>query len=95
MSEPTLLILASLAAGPKHGYAMMTDIAAFAGVSLGPGTIYGAISRLEQDGLIEPTSPTARRRPYRITARGRKRLAAQIAALAPVIRVGARRLRDA
>jgi DNA-binding PadR family transcriptional regulator len=95
MPDPTLLILSSLADGPKHGYAMMTDIAEFADVSLGPGTLYGAISRLEKDGLIEPTSPTTRRQPYRITARGRKHLAAQIAALAPVIRVGARRLRKA
>ena len=42
-SDPTLLVLASLADGDKHGYAMMTDILAFAGVELGPGTLYGAI----------------------------------------------------
>ena len=95
MSDPTLLILASLADGQKHGYAMMTDIADFAGVTMGPGTLYGAIRRLEQDGLIEATGQTARRRPYKITARGRKHLEAQIAALTPVIRVGARRLRNA
>lgn len=95
MADPTLLILASLADGQKHGYAMMTDIADFAGVDVGPGTLYGAISRLEQDGLIEATGQTERRRPYRITARGRKHLEAQIAALAPVIRIGARRLRNA
>ena len=95
MADPTLLILSSLADGAKHGYAMMTDIAEFAGVSLGPGTLYGAISRLKKDGLIERTTPTTRRQPYRITALGRKHLEAQIAALAPVIRVGARRLRNA
>lgn len=95
MTDPTLLILASLADEPKHGYAMMTDIAAFAGVSLGPGTLYGAISRLEQGGLIEAAGPKARRRPYRITAHGRTHLEAQIAALAPVLRMGARRLRNA
>ncbi|MEO7192726.1 MAG: PadR family transcriptional regulator [Vicinamibacterales bacterium] len=95
MPDPTLLILASLADGKKHGYAMQTDIADFARVALGPGTLYGAISRLEQDGLIEASGPTSRRRPYRITALGRKHLEARIAALAPVIRVGARRLRNA
>ncbi len=95
MADPTLLILSSLAGGAKHGYAMMTDIAEFAEVSLGPGTLYGAISRLEKEGLIEPASPTTRRQPYRLTTRGRKHLAAQIAALTPVIRAGARRLRDA
>ena len=95
MPGPTFLILASLAEGPKHGYAMQTDIADFAGVSLGPGTLYGAISRLEQEGLIEAAGPTSRRRPYRLTADGRKHLEARIGALAPVIRVGARRLRKA
>jgi DNA-binding PadR family transcriptional regulator len=95
MTDPTLLILASLAEGPKHGYAMMTDVAEFAGVALGPGTLYGAISRLEQEGLIEAASSSGRRRPYRLTARGKKHLEAQIAALAPIIRVSARRLRDA
>jgi DNA-binding PadR family transcriptional regulator len=95
MSDPTLLILASLADGQKHGYAMMMDVAEFAGVALGPGTLYGAISRLEQDGLIEAVGPKGRRRPYRITARGKKHLEAQVAALAPIIRVSARRLRDA
>lgn len=95
MPDPTLLILASLADGQKHGYAMMTDVAEFAGVTLGPGTLYGAISRLEQEGLIEAASATGRRRPYRITAGGKKYLEAQVAALAPVIRVSARRLRKA
>ena len=46
MLDPSLLILASLAGGDKHGYAMMEDIEAFAGARLGPGTLYGAITRL-------------------------------------------------
>lgn len=95
MTDPTFLILSSLAQGQKHGYAMQTDIADFAGVTLGPGTLYGAISRLEHEGLIEVAGPTSRRRPYRITALGRKNLEARLAALAPVIRVTARRLRNA
>src|SRR5215469_14493019 len=45
-SEPALLILISLAEGPKHGYSMTEDIEAIAGVRLGPGTLYGAIARL-------------------------------------------------
>ena len=89
MTDPTFLILASLANGQKHGYAMQTDIADFAGVSLGPGTLYGAIGRLEQDGLIEPSGPTSRRRPYRITAHGRQQLEDRINALARILRVGA------
>ena len=38
-SDPELLILASLAEGQKHGYAIMTDVLAFADVELGPGTL--------------------------------------------------------
>ena len=49
-----MLILTSLASGPKHGYALLLDIESFAGVRLGPGTLYGAISRLEERGWIVP-----------------------------------------
>src|SRR5664280_2204230 len=69
-SDPALLILTSLAGGEKHGYAMMEDIEATAGVRLGPGTLYGALSRLEQYGLIEALPADQRRRPYRLTAAG-------------------------
>ena len=59
--EASVLILVSLADGPKHGYALQQDIEAFAGVRLGPGTLYGAISRLEQRGLIEAAVWKSRR----------------------------------
>jgi DNA-binding PadR family transcriptional regulator len=94
-SDPNLLVLASLADGDKHGYAMMVDIKAFAGVELGPGTLYGAITRLEAHGLVKGLASSDRRRPYRLTAAGRAKLEQQIAALEPVVRVGARRLRRA
>ena len=77
-SDPSLLILASLAAGPKHGYAMVEDIATMAGVRLGPGTLYGALARLEQRGFIEPLPPDERRHPYRITGAGRAMLREQL-----------------
>src|SRR4029077_14101477 len=51
--EPPLLILVSLADGPKHGHALAKDIEDFAGVRLGPGALYGAITRLAERGLIE------------------------------------------
>ncbi len=73
-NDPSLLILTSLASGPEHGYALSKDIEAWAGVTLGPGTLYGAISRLDRRGLIEPTEGDERRRPYRITAEGRAAL---------------------
>jgi DNA-binding PadR family transcriptional regulator len=94
MTEPTLLILASLADGDKHGYAMLVDIQTFAGVELGPGTLYGAITRLEQRGFIKPVGTGDRRQPYRLTAAGRRHLAEQLTALDSVVRIGLRRLRQ-
>ena len=93
MTDPNLLILASLADGDKHGYAMMTDIMEFAGVELGPGTLYGAITRLEERGFIRAMAPGDRRQPYRLTAAGRKFLDTELASMESVVRVGLQRLR--
>jgi len=68
--EATVLILVSLAGGAKHGYALIQDIKELAGVELGPGTLYGALDRLERLGLIEALPADDRRHPYRITAPG-------------------------
>jgi DNA-binding PadR family transcriptional regulator len=76
-AEPSLLILASLADGAKHGYAITTDIAEEVGVTLGPGTLYAALTRLEKGGLIEALPADGRRRPYRLTAAGAIELSAQ------------------
>ena len=91
-NEPSVLILTSLASGTKHGYALTKDIAAFAGVTLGPGTLYGAITRLEQRGLIEPAESEERRRPYRITAQGRAALAETVRDMRTIADEGALRL---
>jgi DNA-binding PadR family transcriptional regulator len=92
-NEPAVLILTSLASGPKHGYALSKDVESFAGVALGPGTLYGAITRLEERGLIEPApGDEARRRPYRITAAGRRALAAAVRDMHALAGVGAARL---
>lgn len=95
MSDPTLLILASLAEGEKHGYAMIEDIHAFAGVRLGPGTLYGAITRLEELGWISPMGTQERRRPYRLTPEGRRHLQEQLANLHQVVSTARRRLKHA
>jgi DNA-binding PadR family transcriptional regulator len=91
-AEPALLILISLADGPKHGYAMTEDIAAVAGERLGPGTLYGALARLEARGFVEPMKSDERRNPYRITALGEKALKVRLAALEAVTRIAHRRL---
>jgi DNA-binding PadR family transcriptional regulator len=95
VTDPALLILASLAGGEKHGYAMMEDIALFADVRLGPGTLYGAITRLEERGWIRPVEVEDRRKPYRITAAGRHYLEEQMASLDQVVKTALRRLKHA
>jgi DNA-binding PadR family transcriptional regulator len=94
-NDPPLLILTSLAEGPKHGHALAKDIEGFAGVALGPGALYGAITRLEERGLIEPLPSADRRRPYRITAAGASALAAAVADMRRIAEVGAARLGQA
>jgi DNA-binding PadR family transcriptional regulator len=91
-SEPALLILISLADAPKHGYAMTVDIEAIAEVKLGPGTLYGAIARLESRGLIEAIESADRRNPYRLTGLGEKALRLRLATLEAVARAGRQRL---
>jgi DNA-binding PadR family transcriptional regulator len=91
-NEPAVLILTSLASGTKHGYALAKDIEEFAGVNLGPGTLYGAITRLEERGLIEATAGDERRRPYRITAGGRAALEATVRDMRALADEGAARL---
>ena len=93
--EPALLILISLADGPKHGYAMTDDIADIAEVRFGPGTLYGAIARLESRGLIQRLDAEDRRNPYRLTALGEKALRARLASIQAIARIGQRRLATA
>src|SRR5918993_4031899 len=83
-AEPALLILVSLADGPKHGYAITEDIADFADVRFGPGSLYGAIARLESRGLIEALKSEERRNPYRLTALGEKALRARLTSMQAV-----------
>jgi DNA-binding PadR family transcriptional regulator len=93
-SEPALYILISLADGPKHGYAMTQDIEAVAGQRLGPGTLYGAIARLEARGWIEALAAEDRRRPYRLTVAGQRVLRHRLESLRSVARVGRARLAE-
>jgi DNA-binding PadR family transcriptional regulator len=91
-NDPTVLILTSLASGEKHGYALSQDIEAFAGVRLGPGTLYGAIGRLEDRGLIEPAGEAGRRRPYRLTPAGAAALQAALGEMRTIVDEGTARL---
>ncbi len=91
--DASVLILTSLADGPKHGYALIQDIKGFAGLQLGPGTLYGALDRLERLGLIESLASEDRRQPYQITASGAAALRIHLDSLERVSAVGRLRLR--
>lgn len=91
-NDPRLLVLVSLASAPRHGHGILLDIADFAGVRLGPGTLYGAISRLEAEGLIQAMAPEGRRRPYRLTDRGHSLLRQRLDGLERTVRAGRRRM---
>ena len=93
-SEPALYILISLADGPKHGYAMTRDIEAVTGQKLGPGTLYGAIARLEARKWIVPLPADERRRPYRLTPAGHRVLDHRLQSLQTLARVGRMRLAE-
>ncbi len=91
-TEPVVLVLTSLADGPKHGYALAKDIESFAGIKLGPGTLYGALSRLEDRGWIEALPAEDRRRPYQITSAGAEHLAVHLRTARQVAATGLHRL---
>ena len=91
-AEPSVLILASLSSGPKHGYALIKDIEEIAGATLGPGTLYGALTRLVQRGLVEALPAQDRRRPYRITPAGAEAARAYLQHVQRVAVVGLKRL---
>jgi DNA-binding PadR family transcriptional regulator len=87
-----LLVLTSLAGGPKHGYALIKDVEDFAGVRLGPGTLYGCLSKLEAAGLIEALPADDRRHPYQATPAGLQVLSEQLSASARIAEIGLGRL---
>ena len=97
LPAPFLQILITLADGERHGYAIMQDVAdrTDGALRLGPGTLYGSIKRMLNDGLIVESErrPAAadddpRRRYYRITSRGRKAATEELARLAKLVRQG-------
>jgi DNA-binding PadR family transcriptional regulator len=91
-TDPSVLILSSLAGGDKHGYAMIEDIADMSNVHLGAGTLYGALARLETRGYIKALQSDDRRRPYRLTALGKKVLGQHLREVQRVARLGLERL---
>jgi DNA-binding PadR family transcriptional regulator len=99
MQEPTFLILTALAAGPKHGYGIMSEVTSISAgrVRLRAGTLYAALDRLLGDGTVgvvrEEVVDGRLRRYYHLTPAGADLLAAETARLSANARIAARRLR--
>ncbi len=91
--DPALLVLCSLAGGDKHGYALMKDVEEFSGLTIGPGTVFGCLARLEERGLVEALEAEDRRHPYHLTAEGAAVLKTQLSELERVTAAGSSRLR--
>jgi DNA-binding PadR family transcriptional regulator len=89
LTESTYYILLALLE-PLHGYGVMQKVEQISqgAVRLGPGTLYGALSTLEKDGLIVKVAEQERRKSYALTAPGRQVLLAQIARLQVMTRRG-------
>ncbi len=98
LSEPVLLILASLANQPRHGYALMKDIEALSNgrVRVSTGTLYGALRRLLDDSWIErfAQEDTSRdKQAYRLSATGKRHLLLELDRMKQLTRAAASRLR--
>jgi DNA-binding PadR family transcriptional regulator len=94
-ADPALVVMTSLSAGPRHGYAIIQDVVEMGGPRLRPGTLYAVLARLEERGLIEALEPDERRRPYRLTGAGAAALRVQLEHLQRVAERGLARLQAA
>lgn len=83
-NDAQTLVLSALADGPLHGYAINTVVEKMSGHRLGPGSLYGALARLEAKGLVEPVEGEGRRHPVRLTAKGRTALERTVRSMARV-----------
>jgi DNA-binding PadR family transcriptional regulator len=99
LQEPSFLILTALAAGPQHGYGIMTDVASISGdrIKLRAGTLYAALDRLRSDGIIdvdrEEVVDGRLRRYYKLTQTGIAVLDEEVSRMHANVKVAARRLR--
>jgi DNA-binding PadR family transcriptional regulator len=91
-NDAQTLVLCALSDGPLHGYAINAAIEELTGKRLGPGSLYGALTRLEAKGLIQSLDEVARTRPVQLTPKGREILEQELRAMARVAAAGLRGL---
>ena len=89
LSEATFYVMLALDE-PLHGYAVMQKVETISegNVVIGPGTLYGAFTTLEKQGLIEKVSEEDRRKTYALTVKGRHVLAEHVRRLTIMVRNG-------
>lgn len=92
VNDSQTLVLCALAGGPSHGYAINAFIEELTGQRLGPGSLYGALTRLEAKGLIEALEEQGRQRPVRLTPKGRALLEEELKEMARVAATGLKHL---
>lgn len=92
LAERSVLVLTSLAGGDRHGYALLKDIEQFSGVTLSPGTLYGALAKLEADGFVQRLPADDRRYPYTLTTSGRAALSERLAESVRIAQLGLDRI---
>lgn len=92
MRDVQFLVLTALASEPLPGHRIQAEIESLSGRPIGPGTLYGALGKLEDEGLVRPTGTPGRGVPYDLTATGRARLAEQTAATERIVQVARARL---
>ena len=92
MRDVQVLVLTALAVGPMHGHRMQAEIEDLSGRPVGPGTLYGAINRLEQEGLIRSVEAHGRRKPYELTDSGRRHLVDELTKVRRLVNVAQQRL---
>lgn len=97
LSGVELHVLLSLAGGPRHGYGVMEEVGSRTGgeVTLGAGTLYGALKRMRREGLIEERPGPAmagedggsagRRRYYGLSDSGRRALAEDVGRMSALV----------
>src|SRR5271155_2951061 len=100
LSEPVLLILTSLAAQPRHGYALIQDIELLSAgrVRMSTGTLFGALRRLLEDGWIqrfEQEDTSRQKQAYRLTSAGRGQLQLELRRMQELTRAAFARLKAA
>ena len=91
-NDSQILVMCVLLDGPEHGYAINNAIEELTGSRLGPGSLYGALARLESKGLIEPLAERGRQRPVRLTDKGRQVIERELRSMAKVAGSGLRLL---